>query len=125
MNLKVGDKVALKPETVEDVAAFEVLLEGRYWIPKGCLDIVESAPCDHKYACTKCGEALAEKLYNGKVVCVEYTNPCGVGYFTVGKVYEVVDGELKDNTGTCYFTGRARNFADLNRSYAKFIELVE
>lgn len=63
------------------------------------------------------------KYYNGKVVCVE-TKPQYA--YTVGKVYEAVDGKIKiDNGWHQPLFGSATSVADLNEKldgYAKFVE---
>lgn len=62
------------------------------------------------------------KYYNGKVVCVksEFTRD-----FTIGKVYEFVDGAVKDNRGASRFVGH--RITDLNeiKGAWEFIPFVE
>ena len=59
------------------------------------------------------------KWFNGKVVCVK-----GNLSFTIGRIYDVVDGTLTDDVGTkfCYFTD-INNMN--NRMNAQFVEVVE
>lgn len=58
------------------------------------------------------------KYYNGKVVCVE-----GGCFHTVGKVYEVKDGVLFDDSSTPYNGVRVESLEQLNADVApKFIE---
>lgn len=63
-------------------------------------------------------------LYNGKVVCVE--NNCYVKFaFTKGKIYNVVDGEIKDNNGKTFIkTIRSLDKLENIKGLA-FIPLVE
>lgn len=72
------------------------------------------------------------KYYNGKVVCVGTADGYGHDSFTVGKVYEIVDGKFKDKFGrTRPCTNvRVTKVEDLNTGYFKdwvyhFIPLVE
>lgn len=71
-------------------------------------------------------DRLLEKtsLYNGKVVCVE--NNCYVKFaFTKGKIYNVVDGEIKDNDGKTFIKS-IRSLDKLeNIKGLAFIPLVE
>lgn len=57
--------------------------------------------------------------FNGKVVCIK-----GSFWFTEGKIYNVVDGIIRDDTGTIY-----RRFTDVEeinrRIESQFIEVVE
>jgi len=65
------------------------------------------------------------KGYNGMVVCYEYN---GYGnFFTVGKMYEYVDGLVCDDTGAQYNMEKpsATKNEALNRNYVKFVEYVE
>jgi hypothetical protein len=58
------------------------------------------------------------EYYNGKVVCVE-----GGCFHTVGKVYEVKDGVLFDDSSTPYDGVRVESLEQLNADVApKFIE---
>lgn len=89
----------------------------------------EGALYDKEYVVLEGYEPEPEKLYNGKVVCVEYPNACGLDYLTVGRVYKVVNGKLKGNlcVPNNYCCG-IKDFEMLNRycaPHAKFIELVE
>ena len=68
------------------------------------------------------------KYYNGKVVCITSDDH----FFTVGKIYEIVDGKFRDNTGSERPMSRNRvcKVEDLNTGYFgcwayKFIPLVE
>lgn len=45
--------------------------------------------------CKSCREAIKPKYYSGKVVCVE----SGDSWFTVGKVYEFINGRVRDDDG--------------------------
>lgn len=60
--------------------------------------------------------------FNGKVVCIKGSS--GSSWFTQGKIYNVVDGIIRDDTGTIY-----RKFTDveeINRQMvSQFIEVVE
>ena len=60
------------------------------------------------------------KYYSGKVVCVESEYP----WWTVGKVYEVKDGIIKDNNGIHRLTVKTVNeLKNVTLGCAKFIEL--
>ena len=71
-------------------------------------------------------DRLLEKisLYNGKVVCIE--NTCYVKFaFTKGKIYNVVDGEIKDDNGKTFIKS-IRSLDKLeNIKGLAFIPLVE
>lgn len=63
------------------------------------------------------------KYYNGKVVCVE-TKPQYA--YTVGKVYEAVDGQIKiDNGWHQPILGAATSVDDLNEKLSGFAKFVE
>lgn len=65
-------------------------------------------------------------LYNGRVVCVECRDPLFSDWWTVGKVYEIKDGVIKDNRGvprdpvTC-----VKELPDVTATGIKFIEIKE
>lgn len=64
-----------------------------------------------------------KKKWTAKVVCVERAP-----YFTVGKVYEINNGVLKDDEGDVRLYGDIESLEYLNKNIAyggKFIELVE
>lgn len=62
-----------------------------------------------------------EQYYTGKVVCVRGN----IGY-TVGRIYEIKDGALKDDDGVVRPTGKSSKIRKLeDYTAAKFIELVE
>lgn len=70
------------------------------------------------------------KYYNGKVVCVKkgrgLSGECNVTWWTVGRIYDVVDGVIRDNKGNERL--RVGSLAELNmitHNYAEFIALVE
>jgi hypothetical protein len=50
---------------------------------------------------TKTVESPKPKYYNGKVVCIKrgFGSSCPVSSFTIGKVYNVVDGVITSDTG--------------------------
>lgn len=84
-----------------------------YEVIKKMFDIKDKA--EEKVADNK----VAPKWFNGKVVCVENSPR-----FTMGKIYDVVDGVLIADDGNkfCYFT----DIDDMNsRMSAQFIEIVE
>lgn len=64
------------------------------------------------------------KLYNGKVICVENDGPIKFD-FTKGKIYNIVDGEIKDDNGMIPF----KNTTSLDQfdkiKGLHFISLVE
>jgi hypothetical protein len=63
-----------------------------------------------------------EKYYNGKVVCIRSERD----YFTVGKVYEFVDGQIEDNVGDWSPVGsRITSIEEYNGSLFEFIPFVE
>lgn len=68
------------------------------------------------------------KYYNGKVVCIKSFDK----YFTVGKIYEIVDGKFRDNSNSVrpMTNNRVSTVEDLDTGYFKtwgyhFIPLVE
>lgn len=62
-----------------------------------------------------------EEYYNGKVVCVESDRL----YFTVGKIYEFIDGTVVDDDGDVRFkTHRIKHPCEIC-CFLKFIPLVE
>ena len=75
------------------------------------------------------------KVYNGKVVCIK----SHYSWWTVGKVYEVVDGVITDNVGETYPKQTLQPYADAedvrhagnlnedsrHNKYNEFIPLVE
>ena len=67
------------------------------------------------------------QYYNGKVICVErgYGVSIPVDCFTVGKIYEVINGKVTSDDGwTC--NGNYKNIRKLSQGLGyKFIELVE
>lgn len=66
-----------------------------------------------------------EHFYNGKVVCV--SNGCYETAFTVGKIYEITEGELKAES--CAYLTEIKKVSDINeyfkREGVKFLEIVE
>ena len=70
-------------------------------------------------------ECDTKKLYNGKVVCID--NRCNKGGYTVGKIYQFVDGKITlDNGDTLPFHDKIYCFEDwVKYSNSKFIEVVE
>ena len=68
-------------------------------------------------------EVKPPKYYSGKLVCVESEYP---HYWTVGKIYECVDGTLPTNLGSDRCLKKCRDLDDINvRNFARFIELKE
>lgn len=68
-------------------------------------------------------EEKPPKYYSGKLVCVEsnYRH-----YWTVGKIYECVDGTLPTDLGSDRCLKKCRDLDDINvRNFARFIELKE
>lgn len=66
------------------------------------------------------------KLYNGKVVCVDTRG--WDKYYKVGKIYNIVDGAIRDDNGDIMFRSgyRCRDFDEyVAHSSAKWIEVVE
>lgn len=83
--------------------------------------------CDYHFEVVEPIETPEEKpkYYNGKVVCVK----CKDTYYTVGKIYELVDGNLKDDSGEIRPMGyKIEKLSDYHKrcggSY-EFIPLVE
>lgn len=66
------------------------------------------------------------KLYNAKVICIK-NDPGNVGHYTVGKIYEVVDGKFVSDKGDVLPSFRMlHDFNDLQSySMSKWIEVVE
>lgn len=70
-----------------------------------------------------CLELIWEKNpdYNGKVVCVDAGETC---CWTVGKIYQFVDGVVVNDLGEC--CSKIESFDQLNKaSAAKWLEVVE
>lgn len=68
-------------------------------------------------------EGKKPEYYNGKIVCIKSDVP---RFWTPGKVYEIKDGWMKDNSGIT--PPRISSVDEINRelaNYAKFIPLVE
>ena len=64
------------------------------------------------------------KLYNGKVVCV--SNHCNPTKYTVGKIYQFVNGRIGGNNGILVPMNPVRSIEEFNAwSNSKFIEVVE
>lgn len=65
------------------------------------------------------------KYYNGKVICVD--NICNTNNYTVGKIYEFVDGSLISDGGITMPIGKkVTSFEDwCNFSGSKWVKLVE
>lgn len=87
-----------------------------YSVRSGCFDF--HIPTDEEL-----NEFKLKKKWTAKVVCAERTP-----YFTVGKVYEINNGVLKDDEGDVRLCGKIESLEDLNENIAyggKFIELVE
>jgi hypothetical protein len=80
-----------------------------------------------KLACERLSEPPKPKYYNGKVVCVNNIN--NTQAYTIGKVYEFIDGRMTDDLGqlmprTCF--DKITSFEHWNKwTSAKFIPLVE
>lgn len=69
-------------------------------------------------------ECETEPLYNGKVVCID--NRANVGNYTVGKIYQFVNGLLKADCGETLPAKRVSSFEEWTKfSSAKFIEIKE
>lgn len=89
----------------------------------GSDDVRIDLPKQHGVICMKCeylvldGYSPEPEYYNGKVVCVEWVGDC----FTVGKVYEVINGRMKANTGV-YATPIFKTINDVLAYSGKFIE---
>jgi hypothetical protein len=66
-----------------------------------------------------------EPYYNGKVVCV--SSGCYDTAFTVGKIYEITEGELKAES--CAYLTEIKKVSDINEHFkregVKFLEIVE
>lgn len=66
-----------------------------------------------------------EPYYNGKVVCI--SNGCYETAFTVGKIYEITEGELKAES--CAYLTEIKKVSDINEHFkregVKFLEIVE
>lgn len=88
-----------------------------------------------RYACKSCGSVFysaadiehmtepKEEYYNGKVVCID--NRERSEYWTVGKVYEFVNGSCKADNGNVspLFGDKIKDFLQIEKEYrVKFIE---
>lgn len=76
-----------------------------------------------KLALERLSQPDEPKYYNGKVVCVKSITLS----LTVGKIYEVKDGQFKDDEGCCRPYGRKmKSFSDFDTYFvSEFIEIVE
>lgn len=77
-----------------------------------------------KLALERLSQPDEPKYYNGKVVCVKST----ISSLTVGKIYEVKDGQFKDDDGDVMplYNGRIKSFEDFDTCFvSEFIEIVE
>lgn len=77
-----------------------------------------------KLALERLSQPNEPKYYNGKVVCVKSFIPS----FTVGKIYEVKDGQFKDDAGDVLpiDNERIKSFEDFNEHFmSSFIQIVE
>jgi hypothetical protein len=132
---KVGDKVVAKTETpycittngwkgvvteLDDVFGMRVSESSDkcgYYVKCEYFDLLEEST-----------KETEPKYYNGKVVCV--SKKCNSAAYTVGKVYEFIDGRVKIDNG-CKIPVDGREVATLeewNKSddyYATFIPFVE
>ena len=68
---------------------------------------------------------LEEEFYTGKVVCV--SSGCYGTAFTVGKIYEITEGELKAES--CAYLTEIKKVSEINEHFkregVKFLEIVE
>jgi len=94
--------------------------------------IAEEYEVVEKVTATEPKKPEPPKYYNGKVVCIK--NRCDDREFTVGKIYEIVDGQFTDNLGRTRPTtnDRVTTINDLTEKrgyfrswYYDFIPLVE
>ena len=77
-----------------------------------------------KLALERLSQPDEPKYYNGKVVCVKSITPS----LTVGKIYEVKDGQFKDDDGDVMplYNGRIKSFEDFDKYFvSSFIKIVE
>lgn len=74
-----------------------------------------------KLALERLSQPDEPKYYNGKVVCVKSS----LSSLTVGKIYEVKDGQFKDDNGDV-MPIYIKSFEDFDKHFlSKFIEIVE
>jgi hypothetical protein len=116
--IKVGDKVVVATGSDEHHVPVTVvkIIPIKEYVPSGYTlkDIVR-----------KCEKGEEPVYYNGKVVCTWRDE--GRSY-TVGKIYEVVDGRFKLDNGFMFPTSPARTFNDLCDKLhhnVNFVEIVE
>jgi hypothetical protein len=68
---------------------------------------------------------VEEHFYNGKVVCV--SSGCYETAFTLGKIYEITEGELKAEN--CAYLTEIKKVSEINEHFkregVKFLEIVE
>lgn len=71
-------------------------------------------------------EEKKEEYYNGKVVCVGL-NGCNLSTYTVGKIYQFVDGQMTcDNGSKMPSYKHVKNFEEWDKfSSSDFVEIVE
>lgn len=105
--------ISMTPEFKCDMKVHKEGDSSNYWIDCSCFDLY-TEPKD---------EEIHNKKFNMKVVCTkEYEG------YTLGKIYEISDGELIDDDGDQRPLGGGKyiSLEDLNRrGTAKFIKLVE
>jgi hypothetical protein len=81
-----------------------------------CYEVIESCTAEKKE------EYKEPQYYNGKAVCVK----CEGSGFTVGKVYEFIDGQTEDNDGIKRPIGRQiKKLEEYNGTLFGFIPFVE
>ena len=90
-------------------------------------EIIPGAEYNGEYTISAMKEIdiVEAKYYNGKVVCID---DGGFTYdFTIGKIYQFVDGNCKNDSYGNILRNPARNFEDLSSRFrnVKFIPLVE
>ena len=85
--MKVGDVITLRDNDVK-------WTKNAWHYKENCGYIVEK-DFEPYTESTESTEPPKPKYYNGKVVCIESND----SWFTVGKIYEFIDGVVKDNDG--------------------------
>lgn len=103
---------------------------GDWSYSRSIYEVVERVGGDGKRAHTVVIDEAAARprseFYNGKVVCISKTSPNTA--YTVGKVYEFVEGRVKIDNGNIVPTDAVKSIEEFNEqrmSFGKFAPLIE
>lgn len=129
---KVGDRVIIGQSNIGDDWRGDVGeivdIDHSYWCPYA-VKTPNYRNGNERLWCKVTGYAPVEppkpKYYNGKVVCID--NGGNLAKYTIGKIYEFIDGHMIDNFGkkTPMYTKIESFDHFVNWTASKFIPLVE